>query len=301
MLSRKVGFESVIRILALASLFAVVAPFVLAQDGPPENPQPQNPVSNSQQNQDSPQTSPDQQTPDKNASPPVTTAAPAGQTSPQKKDENGNPLSDVSDETKQVAVAGLRKVRDWEVGVIAGTYVSKNRPLAPLTAKQREYLYLQDTLTTPATYLKRMFEAAVDQARGSPRQWGGGWEGYGKRFASREGQFVISNSIAEWGDAKLGYEVRYEQCRCSGFWLRARHAIARNFYTYNITEEEKRPQWALYGGALGAGMLSAAWKPNHAVLGQGVSGVTGQAAWGTLLNLFIEFAPDINRKLGAKK
>jgi hypothetical protein len=57
----------------------------------------------------------------------------------------------------------------------------------------------------------------------------------------------------------------------------------------------------LYGGALGAGMLSATWKPDHNVLNQGALGVASQAAWGTVLNFFIEFAPDINRRMGAKK
>jgi hypothetical protein len=217
------------------------------------------------------------------------------------KDENANPAQAMRDKTKEVAKEGFRKVRDWEVGVIAGTYVGRNRQLVPLTGRQREYLYLQETWTTPTPYMKRLFEAGIDQARDAPAQWGEGWGGYGKRFASREGQFLIANTFAAWGNAKLGYEPRYEECRCSGLWPRARHAIARNFYTYDRTEMTKRPQWALYGGALGAGMISASWQPEHNVGNQAVLGVVGQAAWGTVLNLFIEFAPDINRKLGAKK
>jgi hypothetical protein len=36
-------------------------------------------------------------------------------------------------------------------------------------------------------------------------------------------------------------------------------------------------------------------------LKEGLYGVAGQAGWGTLLNLFIEFSTDINRRLGAKR
>ncbi len=36
-----------------------------------------------------------------------------------------------------------------------------------------------------------------------------------------------------------------------------RHAIVRNFVTYNRTEREHRPQIALYAGAMGAGMVSS--------------------------------------------
>ena len=36
----------------------------------------------------------------------------------------------------------------------------------------------------------------------------------------------------------------------------------RNFVTYNKTEKELRSQFALYGAAFGAGILSSLWKPN---------------------------------------
>jgi hypothetical protein len=62
-----------------------------------------------------------------------------------------------------------------------------------------------------------------------------------------------------------------------------------------------RPQWALYGGAFGGGMIATAWlpKPRNA-FAEGGWGALGQAGWGVLTNFFTEFAVDINRKLGAK-
>jgi hypothetical protein len=295
MVHRKFEYGIFARMLLLAGCFATLLPSGFAQD----TQQPQNQPPAPQQSPPSPDAQPpaaDQQAPNKSPENP-----------PEKKDEGANPAQVVEDKTKQAAVmtkdvaaAGLEKARDWETGLVAGTYVGRKRQLVPLTSEQRVDIYLQQTLTTPEAYLKRMFGAAIDQARDAPAQWGGGFRGYGERFASREGQFITANSLAALGNAKLGYEVRYEECRCSGFWPRARHAIARNFYTYNRTEKEERPQVALYGGAFGAGMLSAAWKPGHNVLGQGGLGVVGQAAWGTVLNFFIEFAPDINRKMGAK-
>jgi hypothetical protein len=108
--------------------------------------------------------------------------------------------------------------------------------------------------------MKRMFAAGIDQARGAPSQWGGGFGGYGTRFASREGQFIAANTLAYLGNAALKYEPRYDQCRCSGFRPRTRHAILRNFLTYNRSEQELRPQWALYGGSW-RGLVSTAWKP----------------------------------------
>ena len=123
-----------------------------------------------------------------------------------------------------------------------------------------------------------------------------------ERFASREGQFISANTLAYLGNAKLKYEVRYDQCSCSGFWPRTRHAVLRNFMTYNQSERELRPQWALYGGAFGGGLISTAWKPHpRNGFAEGGRAMLGQAGYGALLNFFIEFSTDINRTIGAKR
>ena len=226
----------------------------------------------------------------------------------EKKEPGANPIVQVEDATKQAAemtkdaaAAGLKKARDWESGWITGVYVGRNRKLVTLTAEQRREIYLRQTLTTPEAYMKRMFAAAIDQARGTPWQWGGGWGGYGKRFASREGQFIAANTVAAVGNAGLGYEVRYDQCKCQGLWPRTRHAFIRNLVTYDRSEEHLRPQWALYGGAFGGGMLSTTWKPgSHNAFAEGGQAAVEQVGWGTLLNFFTEFSREINRKQGVK-
>lgn len=225
-----------------------------------------------------------------------------------KKDENPNPVQAVEDKTKQAvdmtrdaAVSGVMRARDWESGWIAGVYVGRNRKLVTLTTKQREEIYLRQTLTTPGAYMKRAFGAGIDQASGAPRQWDDGWGGFGERWASREGQFITANTLAALGNAKLGYEVRYDKCKCSGLWPRTRHAIVRNLMTYDRSEQHLRPQWALYGGALGGGMVASAWKPSgQSVFTQGAIGMAGQLGWGTVLNFVTEFSTEINRKQGVR-
>ena len=203
--------------------------------------------------------------------------------------------------TVGAATAGLKKARDWESGWIAGEYMGRSRPLVSPTREQREVIYLRQTLTTPEAYMKRMFGAGIDQARGVPYQWDDGWGGYAERFASREGQFIAANSLAAWGNAKLGYEVRYDQCKCSGLRRRTWHAFFRNLMTYDRSEEHLRPQWALYGGAFGGGMIATAWKPSPKnAFDNGGRAAVEQVGWGTLLNFFTEFSREINRKQGVK-
>jgi hypothetical protein len=204
--------------------------------------------------------------------------------------------------TEHFGKTGLIRARNWESTWIAGVYVANNQPLLSLTGAQRREIYLRQTLTTPGAYMKRMFAAGIDQASGTPRQWDDGWAGYAERFASREGQFITANTIAALGNAELGYEVRYDQCKCEGFWPRARHAIVRNLMTYDRSEKHWRPQVALYGGAFGGGMLAAAWKPDgQNVFAQGAIGMAGQLGWGTLLNVVTEFSREINRKQGVNR
>lgn len=226
----------------------------------------------------------------------------------EKKDESTNPAQYAATKTVQAAVATKRmgkaalfKARDWESGWLTGVYVGTGQPRVPLTMQERQAIYLQQTLVTPGAYMKRMFAAGIDQARESPLQWGDGWGGYGERFASREGQFITANTLAYLGNAALKYDPRYDQCRCTGLWPRTRHAILRNFLTYDESERQLRPQWALYGGSFGGGLLSTAWKPHpRNAFAEGGRAMLGQAGYGVLLNLFIEFSTDINRAIGAK-
>jgi len=270
------------------------------QSSQPQQSQPQQNQSPPPDQHPAEQAQPDQSKPDQGSE-------------PEKKDESPNPAQQAAEKTKEVTMqvaqetktvgqAALVKARDWETGWFTGAYVGKNRKLVPLTTQEREDVYLQQTLTEPSDYFKRMFAAGIDQARGAPRQWQGGIGGYGERFASREGQFIASNSLAALANAKLHYEPRYDQCRCSGFKARTRHAVLRNFLTYNESETELRPQWGLYGGAFGGGLISTAWKPHpRNAFAQGGIAMAEQGLYGSLLNFFIEFAGDINRKLGSRK
>jgi hypothetical protein len=216
------------------------------------------------------------------------------------KDENV--AEQAADATKKLGETTLSKLTDWENGWLTGPYVGKERNLVSVTSRERWDIYLQQTLTTPSAYIKRMIVAGFDQWRDSPPQWPEGWNGYGERFASREGQFIAANSLANLGNAALRYEPRYDQCKCSGFRLRTRHAILRNFLTYDRYEEKLHPQWALYGGAFGGGVIATSWKPHpRNALAEGGWAVLGQAGYGSLLNFFTEFAGDINRKLGARR
>jgi hypothetical protein len=196
----------------------------------------------------------------------------------------------------------LQAVRQLPAEWLIGPYIPSSAPLVPLTNAQRADVYFNQTFLTTNAYLLRMFTAGIDQARGVPSQWGGGLAGYGPRFGNRYGQFVIANTFHSAGNAALGYETRYDLCRCRTFWLRTRHAVVRNFVTYNRTEMELRPAIPLYAGSFGAGMMATAWLPGpRNVWKQGAYAALGQAGWGSAYNWVSEFAIDILRKVTKQK
>jgi len=184
---------------------------------------------------------------------------------------------------------------------LIGPYIPAQKELQPLTNEQRADVYARQTFLTAGSYLGRAFVAGIDQARGDPYLWGGGMSGYGKRYAARYGQFVIRSTLTAGGDAALGYEPRYDFCRCQGFWPRTRHAISRNFVAYNRTESELRPQVPMYAAAFTAGVLYGSWLPGrHNMWARGGISVLGQAGGGSASNFMREFALDILHKLGGK-
>jgi hypothetical protein len=187
------------------------------------------------------------------------------------------------------------------VNWLYGAFVPKEVPLVSLTGDQREKLFVRQTFTTPYIYVKSAFVSLTNQARGTPYAWGGGFEGYGRRAASSYAQSSIQNVFSTLGNAALQYEPRYDRCRCVGLGPRTKHALTRTFMTYNRTEKELRPQFALYGAALGAGMLSSAWKPQGKLWTDGYHGVLIQSGFGMLSNWIGEFAPEIGRKLKRQK
>lgn len=196
-----------------------------------------------------------------------------------------------------------KRPSDKQINVnwLYGAYVPKDVPLVSLNGEQRVHLWVRASFTTYGIYFKTAFFSISDQINNHPPAWGDGWGGYGKRVVSRQGQFVIQNSLSALGNGIIGYEPRYNRCRCDGFWPRAGHAVARNFVTYDRTETKLRPQVPLYAAAFGAGVIAGTWTPNHDLLTTGGHGALTQAGFGILANFVGEFWPEIERVWKRKK
>ena len=188
------------------------------------------------------------------------------------------------------------------VNWLYGSFVPRDVPLEPLNNRLRWNLYIRQTYTTPGIYVKTALFTIHDQVNNTIPEWGGGIQGFATRFASREGQFIIQNSITSLGFASVGWEPRYDRCHCDGFWPRTRHVIARNFVTYDRTEKSLRPQIMPYLGAFVGSVISTTWKPgNVRPWTEGYQGAVSQVPVGIGTNMLGEFAPEITRLLRKRK
>jgi hypothetical protein len=206
-----------------------------------------------------------------------------------------------ADQHAQTPQTSKEEDKQIKVNWLYGAYVPKDVKLEPLNGDQRVKLWVRATFTTIGIYFKTAAFSVSDQIQNKPAAWGDGWAGYGKRVASRQGQFVIQNSLSALGNGIVGYEPRYNRCQCTGFWPRTGHAVARNFVTYDHSETKIRLQIPLYLAAFGAGVVAGTWTPNHDLLTTGGHGALSQAGFGILANTFGEFWPEIEKIWKRKK
>ena len=188
------------------------------------------------------------------------------------------------------------------VSWIYGAFIPKGIVIKPLTSEQRYKLFVRQSFTTPGIYIKTAFFSLHDQIENTPPEWGNGFEGFSERVGTRHTQFLLQNSFTSLGDGVLGWEPRYDRCNCSGVWVRSRHAIVRNFVTYDRTEKHLRPQLMPYVASCGAAAITSTWQPaNQDQEQECYKNVVTQVWIGSLTNLLGEFAPDILQKLKKRK
>lgn len=180
------------------------------------------------------------------------------------------------------------------VNWLYGSVVPKDVPLEPLDRRLRLKLYIRQTYTTWGIYMKTTVFAARDQIHNTYPEWGGGFDGFAKRLGTRQAEFVVQNSVIALGNGVLGWEPRYDRCRCNGFWHRTRHAVVRNFVTYGGTEQSLRPQIMPFAGAAAGSALGTTWVPGQTRWDvKAYQAVITQVPVGIGVNFIGEFAPEI--------
>ena len=189
------------------------------------------------------------------------------------------------------------------VNPVTGQTTAWTSDYTPLTADEYWKLYFRQSYWSVGAYFGPLFSAlALDQATGTPRQWGGGFRGYGLRVASRVASGdVVQNSIQFPLAGLLKEDVRYIASDQQGFRRRALHAIAYSFLTYN-TQGHPTLNIANIGGYYSASAISTLWLPgSQKTVSYTLSNGSESLALNVPVNMLQEFWPEISHKVFHRK
>jgi hypothetical protein len=195
------------------------------------------------------------------------------------------------------AEAGQQEDQRLAVNPVTGQVSATPLNYRPLTTAERWRLYFKQTYGSMGAYFGPFFSALVlDQTTGSPKDWGGGFPGYGRRVLSRlAAGDVIQNSFQHPVAALLREDVRYIASDHHGFRRRVRHAVLYSFLTYN---NQGRPTLNLanIGGYYVASAASTLWLPGrHNPALYTVTDGNKALGLSVTVNLLQEFWPEVHR------
>jgi len=183
------------------------------------------------------------------------------------------------------------------VNPITGMVASREASYVQLTGEERWKLYWKMNYFSVGSYFGPFFSALVlDQATGSPAQWGGGFAGYGRRVASRTGSAILQGTFQAPAAYLLHEDVRYIASRRPGFRRRLVHAFVYSFLTY---ANSGRPTLnvANLGAYYASTAASTAWLPgHHSTLDYALSNGSAQIGLTIPINMLQEFWPEITRE-----
>lgn len=173
--------------------------------------------------------------------------------------------------------------------------VATVRP-APMMGHEKFRYYLRSTYG-PASFSYTALGTGIKQAQGSVREWGGGMEGYGKRYASSFGQKVVDRSVRIGLQGLLHEDPRYFASGRSGIWSRTIYAASEAFWV-RTDSGGARPAFTRWVAHFSAAYISRRWRPDsyHSTsdyITSGLSSIGIDAA----INIWSEFWPDTKRML----
>ena len=178
--------------------------------------------------------------------------------------------------------------------------VNSKSNYVPVTGEERWKLYSRGTVLSPGPYVLGLGLASVAQAANRPKEWGGGWDGYGKRVGSIYGIILTEETIRQSMAAALRTDPRYLRCDCKNGWHRSWNAIEMTLLTRDhrgrLTIDA-----AQIVGAYGSGMISATWYPSSGTAAaQGFRTANLNLALMAGINLVREFQPELKRVFGSR-
>jgi hypothetical protein len=170
----------------------------------------------------------------------------------------------------------------------------------PITPAQRVDWIVDGTIGKRSLTVVGPLATAWQTAFNTPEEWGRGFSGIAKRYAQREADVAISNTIEAGLGALWGEDPRYIPSGRKGIWPRARYAMKTVFLAQR-RDGSLKPAWGRYAGNTLNNVIENAWLPPSMTTGRQTALRSGLGMLGRLGgNAWDEFWPDVARRFRKK-
>ena len=166
----------------------------------------------------------------------------------------------------------------------------------PITTAQRIDWIVDGTIGRRSLAIVGPLATVWLTAFNTPEEWGRGVSGMARRYAQREADVAISNTIEAGLGALWGEDPRYIPSGRKGVWPRARYALKTSVLAQG-RDGRLRPAWGRYAGNTLNNLIENGWLPPSQTTGtqtavrSGMGIVTRMGG-----NLWEEFWPDVARR-----
>jgi hypothetical protein len=145
------------------------------------------------------------------------------------------------------------KIIDRLLGIVAPAEPTK------LTEKKRFQLYVVSTVG-PIPLFAEAVGAGISQWDNSPKEWGQGWEAYGKRYGSNLAYNGVRATITYGTSVVFREDNRYFASHKHGFWPRTGYAVLSTV-TARHPDGSRAFSVSSVTGVIGASAISSIWEP----------------------------------------
>jgi hypothetical protein len=159
------------------------------------------------------------------------------------------------------AVADDRPESDAPSAILSTVSSSAPPTFAPTTRSERFRNYLI-RVAGPQPFITAAATAGFSQADGTPKEWGGGAEGYGKRIGSASAQPFIRGTLEYAVSAALHENNRYFVSGQAAFFRRTKYAVLTTLLARHDNGDQSF-SFSHIGTAAGAAFISRMAAAQH--------------------------------------
>jgi len=153
----------------------------------------------------------------------------------------------------------LPRVANWCVLSLLMAVPLMAQGYVPLTQGARVREYLANAFN-PVYLVTSAAGAGIGQWRNSPREWGQGGEGFGRRYASSYAQHLTTDTLVFMTSSLLREDNRYVPSPSAGVKARIAYALKSTFQARH-SDGSTHFSCSRIGSMAGSSLISRAWQP----------------------------------------